>query len=363
MNSNKKYFTCGPTELYPFIKDYISEALDKKIPSLTHRGKEFEDIFKFTVDELKKLMGIPDDFMIFFMSSGTECMERIIENLIAENSFHFVNGSFSERFYKTAGELKKNPLIEKVEYGKGFDFDNVTIPEKTELICITQNETSSGVAIPMKKISELKDKYPDKLIAIDVVTSAPYQKIDFSKVDAAFFSVQKGFGMPAGLGVTIVRNSCLDKTIYLKEQNYNIGSYNNYLDAAINYKKNQTTVTPNTLGIYLLGKVAYELNKIGIDKIRFETEEKARMLYDYFFTRKDMNIFVENPFDRSKTIIIIDCFDKQPEVKNYLKENGYIVSSGYGKYASNQIRIANFPMHTIEDVTRMIELLDVKEFN
>lgn len=363
MSSDKKYFTCGPTELYPSVKKYLTEALDKKIFSLTHRGKEFEEIFKFTVAELKKLMGIPEDFMIFFMSSGTECMERIVENLVGENSFHFINGSFSERFYKIAVELKKNPLIEKVDFGKGFDFDNATIPDKTELICITQNETSSGVAVPMKKISALKDKYPDKLLAIDVVTSAPYQKIDFSKVDAAFFSVQKGFGMPAGLGVTIIRNSCLDKTIYLKEQNYNIGSYNNYLDAANNYKKNQTTVTPNTLGIYLLGKVAYDLNKTGIDKIRFETEEKAKLLYEYFFTRKDMNIFVENPFDRSKTIIVIDCYSKQAEIKNYLKEKGYIVSSGYGKFSTNQIRIANFPMHTIEDVTKMIELLDVKEFS
>lgn len=362
MSKEKKYFTCGPTELYPDVKNYLAEALDKKVPSLSHRGKEFEEIFKYTVDELKKLMGIPDDFMIFFMSSGTECMERIIENLVAENSFHFVNGSFSERFYKTAIELKKNPLSEKVEYGKGFDFDKISIPDKTELICVTQNETSSGVAMPIKKIAELKDKYPSKLIAIDVVTSAPYQKIDFNKVDIAFFSVQKGFGMPAGLGVTIVRSSCLEKTIFLKEQNYNIGSFNNYLDAASNYNKNQTTVTPNTLGIYLLGRIANYLNNIGIEKIRFETEEKSRLLYDYFYTRKDMKIFVENPFDRSKTIIVIDCFDKQPEVKNYLKEKGFIVSSGYGKFASNQIRIANFPMHTIEDVTKIIEILDVKEF-
>lgn len=359
---HKKYFTCGPTELYPVVREYMLEAIDKKLPSISHRSKDFEIIVKYTVDELKKLMGIPDDFMIFFSSAGTECMERILENLVEDCSFHFVNGSFSERFYKTAKELKKNPLIHQVDYGKGFNFDEVNIPEKTELICITQNETSTGVAVPMKKISELKDKYPDKLIAIDVVTSAPYQKIDFEKVDIAFFSVQKGFGLPAGLGVTILRESCINKTILMNELNYNIGSYNNFIDATCNYKKNQTTVTPNMLGIYMLGKIANYLNTIGIDKIRFETEEKARMFYDYFFTRKDMKLFVEDPFDRSKTIIVVDCFDKQGSVKRYLADKGFLVSSGYGKYSGNQIRIANFPMHTIDDVTRMIEVLDVKEF-
>lgn len=360
--TDKKYFTCGPTELYPVVREFMLDAIDKKILSISHRSKDFELIFKYTVDELKKLMGIPDDFMIFFSSAGTECMERIIENLVEDCSFHFVNGSFSERFYRTARELKKNPLLHQVEFGKGFDFDSIEIPEKVDLICITQNETSSGVAVPMKKISGLKDKYPDKLIAIDIVTSAPYQKIDFSKVDIAFFSVQKGFGLPAGLGVTIIRESCISKTISLKELNYNIGAYNNFIDAASYYKKNQTTVTPNMLGIFLIGKVANYLNTIGIEKIRFETEEKARIFYDYFFTRKDLKLFVEDPFDRSKTIIVVDCFDKQAAVKKYLSENGFIVSSGYGKYAVNQIRIANFPMHTIEDVTRMIEVLDVKEF-
>lgn len=361
-SKDKKYFTCGPTELYPVVKDFMLEAIDKKLPSISHRSKDFEIIFRYTVDELRKLLGIPDDFMIFFSSAGTECMERIIENLVEDCSFHFVNGSFSERFYRTATELKKNPVLHKVEFGEGFNFDQIEIPERVELICITQNETSSGVAVPMKKISELKAKHPGKLIAIDVVTSAPYQKIDFSKVDIAFFSVQKGFGLPPGLGVTIIRESCIEKAISLKELNYNIGTYNNFIDAASYFKKNQTTVTPNTLGIYLLGKVANHLNTIGIDKVRFETEEKARMLYDYFYTRKDMQLFVKNPFDRSKTIIVIDCFDKQSSVKKYLADNGFIVSSGYGKFVSNQIRIANFPMHSIEDVSNIIELVDVKEF-
>ncbi len=362
-SDNKKYFTCGPTELFPNVRESIVEAIDKKIPSISHRGKEFETIFKFSVDELKKLMSIPDEFMIFFNSSGTECMERILENIVGDNSFHFVNGSFSERFYKTAKELKKNPEIWKVEFGKGFDFDDVVIPDNIELICITQNETSSGVAVPMEEISKLKDRYPHKLIAIDVVTSAPYQKIDFGKIDIAFFSVQKGFGMPPGLGVTIIRNSCIEKTISLKELNFNIGSYNNFIDAASYYKKNQTTVTPNTLGIYLIGKIANYLNTIGIDKVRDETELKAKILYDYFSTRSDVKLFIKNPLDRSKTIIVVDCYDKQPYIKKYLSDSGFIVSSGYGNFKDTQIRIANFPMHTNEDVKRMVDVLKGKTFS
>jgi phosphoserine aminotransferase len=362
-SKNKKYFTCGPTELYPIIREQTLIALDKKIPSISHREKDFEIIFKFTVDELKKLMGIPEDFMIFFTGSGTECMERIVENLVEDCSFHFVNGSFSERFYKTAVQLKKNPMLHQAEFGKGFDLDKIEIPENIELISITQNETSSGVAVPMKKIIELKNKYPKKIIAIDVVSSAPYTKIDFNKVDVAFFSVQKGFGMPPGLGVIIIRSSCISKTISLLELNCNIGTFNNFIDAAGYYDIQQTTVTPNTLAIYLLGKVANYLNTIGIDKIRFETDEKARILYDYFYTRKDMKLFVENPFDRSKTVIVIDCYKNQPAVKRYLADNGFIVSSGHGKPGKSQIRIANFPVHSVEDVTKIIELIDVKEFS
>ncbi|MEO6694553.1 MAG: aminotransferase class V-fold PLP-dependent enzyme, partial [Ignavibacteria bacterium] len=264
----------------------------------------------------------------------------------------------AERFYKTAIELNKKAEKIEVQYGQSFDFENIKITNSPELICITQNETSTGVAIDPDKIYKLKQKYIDSLIAVDIVTSAPYVNLDFNKIDCAFFSVQKGFGLPAGLGVLIVNEKCMDKAKLMKSKNLSIGSYHNFISLHENAVKYQTTETPNVLGIYLLGKVSEYLNKYGINNVRKDTEEKAKLLYDFFDDHKKFKPFVKYKSDRSKTIVNIDVGDKQIEVKTKLAERGILVGSGYGKLKDSQIRIANFPMHKIHDVKKIIEICE-----
>jgi phosphoserine aminotransferase len=355
--TNKTYFTPGPTELYPEVKNFISQALLENVCSINHRSKEFMEIYKSTTDSLKLLLSIPDNYNIFFLSSATECMDRMIQNTVEQRSFHFVNGAFAERFYKTAVELNKKAEKCEVPLGESFNFDKINIDNNPELICITQNETSTGVAINPENIYDLKKSFPDSLIAVDIVTSAPYINLDYNKIDCAFFSVQKGFGLPAGLGVLILNDKCLDKARYLKSQNVSIGCYHNFISLYDNAIKYQTTETPNMLGIYLLGKVCEYLNMFGIKNVRKDTEEKADLLYDFFDNHKFLKPSVKKKSDRSKTIINIEVGEKQSEVNKALSDIGIIVGSGYGKYKETQIRIANFPMHKIEDVKRIISVL------
>ncbi|MFZ1320051.1 MAG: aminotransferase class V-fold PLP-dependent enzyme [Ignavibacteria bacterium] len=354
---NKIYFTPGPTELYPNAKNDLSEALDKKIFSINHRSFEFMEIFKNTVSSLKTLMNIPEDFHIFFLSSATECMDRIIQNCSEKNTYHFVNGAFADRFYKTAIELGRNAVKAEVDYGCSFNFKEIKIDNDPEVICITQNETSTGVAIDVQDIYDLKTKYPDSIIAVDIVTSAPYVNIDFNKIDCAFFSVQKGFGLPAGLGVLILNDRCLQKAEKLKSEEKSIGSYHNFISLFENAVKYQTSETPNVPGIYLLGKVCEQMNAQGISEIRKGTEDKANLLYDFFDSHRSFTPFVKDPSDRSKTIIVIEAGNRQEEVKKLLSDNGIIVGSGYGKFKTEQIRIANFPMHKKDDVLKIINTL------
>ncbi len=356
----KIFFTPGPTELYPEVKDYLQQAITGDVCSINHRSKEFMEIYKATTDSLKKLLNIPDNYYIFFLSSATECMDRIIQNTVEESSFHFVNGAFAERFYRTGIELNKKSEKTEVPYGESFNFGKVKISNNPELICITQNETSTGVAISPEKIYQLKDENPDSLIAVDIVTSAPYVMIDYTKIDCAFFSVQKGFGLPAGLGVLLVNERCIDKAVSLKNKNVSIGSYHNFLSLRENAIKFQTTETPNVLGIYLLGKVCESLNKYGINNIRNETEEKANLLYNFFDEHEMFKPYVRKKSDRSQTIINIDAGDMQNQIKKKLSEIGILVGSGYGKLKDEQIRIANFPMHKIEDVKKIISVFILK---
>ena len=354
----KIFFTPGPTQLYGSIPKYINEAMKNDICSISHRGEKFEEIFQSTVSNLKVLLNVPNDFHVLFLGSATEAMERIIENCVGKNSFHLVNGAFSKRFFETALELKKSPQRIEAANGQGFDFGKVQVTENAELICFTQNETSTGVEIDMGNVYQIKRKNPEKLVAVDIVSSVPYVDVDYSLIDCAFFSVQKGFGLPAGLGVVIVNENIIEKSKFLHNNNYNIGSYHSFLSLLKYSGKSQTPETPNVLDIYLLGKICSELSKSGMDKIRRETEKKAEIMYDFFEKHSKYKPFVKNKDFQSKTVIAIDTLDDTQRIIQKLEQNGFIVGSGYKEFKDKQIRIANFPMHKEKDVRKMLSYIE-----
>lgn len=356
----KIFFTPGPSQLYPTVAKHIINALAENIPSISHRGDKFHEIFQNTQNILRKLLKIPQGYKIFFLSSGTEAMERIIENTVGKFSLHFVNGAFSERFYQTAVELGKKPLKIETRLGNGFNFQTINIPAKTEVICFTHNETSSGVALPLPEIYFLKKKYPDKLVAVDTVSSAPYADVDYKFIDVCFFSVQKGFGLPAGLGVVIVSPAALEKYKFLKHKKASLGSYHSF-DSLLKYlEKQETPETPNVLAIYLLGKVCEDLVSSARHRLaetRRETEEKAKMIYDFFERKNGFRIFVKDKLFRSNTVIVIEVIEGSKPVIEKLKKKGFFVGNGYGEFKDKHLRIANFPAHSVADFRRLLRFL------
>lgn len=353
---SKIFFTVGPTQLYPEIQEFYREAFEKNIPSISHRSQDFSEVLKTTVNELQKLLNVPDNFYFLFLSSGTECMERTIESLVAVKSTHFVNGYFAKRFKDIAIQLQRKVQTFTVPYGKSFLFSDYAIDSDSEMICLTLNETSTGVAINPDEIVNLKKNNPDKIIAVDAVTAFPYTRLNFNYVDVAFFSVQKGFGMPAGLGVLMVNKNCLMKAHSVIRENVCSGSFNNFIHLAEKAEKYQTSVTPNALAIYVLGRVANMLNNLDPDYITSTTEKKAKLIYDYFEKREDIHPFVEDPNSRSKTTIVLQVSGDTAHIFKKLEYNDIIISKGYADFRNQHIRIGNFPMHKIPDVLNLLYL-------
>lgn len=352
------YFTPGPAELYPTFYQHLQTALDEQIGSISHRSQKFRDIYKFTDGQLRTLLNIPDSHGIFFTGSASEVWERLLFNCVEHESFHLVNGSFSRKFYDYANSLHKFAHILEKPFGEGFDYTEIDVPEYAEMICVTHNETSSGVQLRPADIHKLKRKYPKKLVVVDMVSSAPYPDLDFSLVDSAFFSVQKAFGMPAGLGVWIASQGCLEKAERLKKyENLTIGAHHTLPTLWENYKKFETPATPNVLFICILGKIAEDFNKIGIDTVRKQTEEKARMLYKFLDGSDAYEPFVKQERHRSQTVVVTSTNKPSAEVIAAAKSEGMVIGSGYGKFKESQIRIANFPATSAEQIDALITQL------
>jgi phosphoserine aminotransferase len=348
-------FTPGPSQLYFTVEDHMRKAFREGIPSLSHRTKQFEQIYQQTVDGLKELLGIPDQFHIVFTASATEIWERILQNCVEHNSHHLVNGAFSKRFYETALQLNKKATQTSVNEGLGFD-SSVTIPQ-TELIALTQNETSTGASLPMEYIHQFRHKHPSSLIAVDAVSSLPYPEFDYSTIDTVFFSVQKGFGLPAGLGVWMVNERCIERASELLSKGLSIGSYHSLLSLVSHAKKHQTPETPNVLGIYLLANVIQDFLRRGISSIRKETEYKSAILYQALEQHPHLKPFVREKEFQSRTVIVADCGNHAESLSRFLITKGLYPGEGYGANKKRHLRFANFPAHSKELYEKLVDSL------
>lgn len=353
-----KYFSVGPSELYPTCIAHYQKAFELQIGSISHRSEPFRAIYKHTDTQLRTLLNIPPSHKLFFTNSASEIWERSILNLVKNSSFHFIQGAFSKKYYEYALALGKKPEAFEVPHGQGFEVINeVSMPNDAELICTTQNETSSGIRIQEQDLKNLKLLYPDKLICTDIVSAVPYSTIDFQYMDMAFFSVQKGMGMPPGLGVWIANDACIERMKELKSVGLNVGAHFTLESFEKNYAYFETPSTPNTIAIYVLGKIAEDMNSYGIQKIRTETETKFEMLYEFISASEGLHFDTNIKEHLSRTVCVANSTMPAKQLNEQLKSYGMQIASGYGNFKNEQIRIANFPSSTIHEMDVLIKVL------
>ncbi len=339
----KIYFTPGPSELFFTVEEHIKSGLKNHIYSISHRSNEFKIIYESCVLNLKELINIPDGYHVSFLSSANEIWERLIQNLVLEDSGHFINGSFSQKFYEFSllnNINAKSYLFDKEEYST----DNLS--DTHELLSLTLNETSTGIMCNKKKISDIRSKAIKSIISLDCVSGLPSIPFNIIDVDTFYFSVQKCFGLPSGLGVWVYNDKCLDKHYKIKEKKIT-GTYHSLDRLHKMSLKNQTPETPNVLAIYVLSKVLEDMNNIGLETIIRDTNYKSSLIYNTIDRHQDLDTFIKNKTLQSKTIAIATTKKESSHYIEKLEEKGLIIGKGYGS-ATNQIRIANFPTHSKE---------------
>lgn len=335
-------FYPGPSKVYPEVPAYVKEAYDQGLLSANHRSLDFVALSSRTIMLLKDKLHIPQDYTVFFTSSATECWEIISQSLVQKESFHIYNGAFGEKWFQYAQKLQPAANDFSFELNDTTETDKILVPEEAELIALTHNETSNGTALGMQQISAFKKQYPDKLIAVDATSSMAGVTLDFQLADVWYASVQKCFGLPAGMALLVCSPQAMEKAAQIDERKH----YNSLLFMKEMMEKWQTTYTPNVLNIYLLNRVM---------EVRPEIEATEKILfqrYQYWIeliqSLDYINLLVDNEAVRSKTVIPLvaekDVIDK---LRAESKKSGIVLGNGYGIWKVKSLRIANFP--AIED--------------
>ncbi len=344
-------FYPGPSRVYDEIPMYVKEAHQSGILSMNHRSRSFEELSEKTVYLLKEKLDIPENYTIFFTTSATECWEIIAQSLITRGSIHLHNGAFGEKWYDYTRRL--HPGAVSVPFDRNAAIDPEALIFKAgEVICLTQNETSNGTQVSNSIIAAVKKNNPGHLLAIDATSSMAGVRLNFGAADVWFASVQKCFGLPAGLAVMIVSPNGMERIRLVNESLH----YNSLTLLSEMMTRWQTPCTPNVLGIYLLMRT---LRKRGsIAEIQKRTKERFDAWQSFFKDSKKLQPLIRNATVRSRTIIAVHAGTGQIEkIKKRASKNGFLLGEGYGALKKDTFRIANFPALRKKEIAGLMKFL------
>jgi phosphoserine aminotransferase len=344
-------FYPGPSRVYDKIPVYVQEAHRKGILSLNHRSPGFMDLAAKTVALLKEKLDIPTNYAVLFASSATECWEIIAQSLITQKSIHLFNGAFGEKWFDYTHRLHGAAVSVPFDLQMPLDPTKM-IFDSGEILCVTQNETSNGTQVSNPILSILRKQNPNHLLAVDATSSMAGIQLDFSAADVWFASVQKCFGLPAGLAVIVISPNATEAIQRIGENlHYNSLGFMQDMMA-----KWQTPCTPNVLGIYLLMRTLEARQSIEV--IDQKTKERAERWHALLEKSSALSSLVVNPQVQSHTVIAVKADPRRIEkIKTEATTKGFLLGEGYGALKKDTFRIANFPALQQKEIVALMRFL------
>ncbi|MEL7148430.1 MAG: aminotransferase class V-fold PLP-dependent enzyme [Bacteroidota bacterium] len=338
-------FYPGPSRVYSNIPEYLYEAYMDGVLSFNHRSDEFSAIMSDVIGLLHEKLLVPKDYKVVFLSSATECWEVIAQSLTEKKSFHFYNGAFGEKWMRYAKKLRPKVSGKEFDREKELPSDH-KIDTDVEVICITSSETSNGTMVRDSLIAQVKANNPKCLVAVDATSSMAGVDHDFTCADIWYASVQKCFGLPAGMAVMILSPAAVERSAEIGEDSH----YNSLNFVLGHFDNHQTPFTPNVMDIYLLKRTlehskgaAYVYEKLLKRRKEFEQFIEA---YD------DFRFLIKNDRVRSDTVFAIK--HKEPaKVQKLALGSSIMLGSGYAELKKSTFRVANFPAIKKREVDKL----------
>ncbi len=345
-------FYPGPSKVYPQVGDYLQDAFKEGILSVNHRSAACMALVKSTIELLHQKLNIPTDYHIYFVSSATESWEIIAQSLVSTSSYHFFNGAFGKKWHEYTQKLGVQAYSLPFGLNESPSMPRGIIPKT--VCCFTHNETSNGTTLQNTVLDQYQvlRQHQEVLLAIDATSSMGGVELNWSLTDVWFASVQKCFGLPAGLGIMVCSPQAINRAYEIGERVH----YNSLIAIHENFQKYQTHYTPNVLGIYLLKRVMEQV--ANISEIAAMLKTRATGWYEFIENQTSWKILVENKSLRSDTVITIKG---TPEAINSIKskclQQGITLGNGYGDWKDSTFRIANFPAIEAWEIEKLKEVL------
>jgi alanine-glyoxylate transaminase / serine-glyoxylate transaminase / serine-pyruvate transaminase len=207
-------FVPGPTN----VPDRVLRAMHRAMED--HRSSDFPSLAAPIFEDLKKVFKTTSGQPFLFPASGTGAWEASLSNTLSPGDRVLAArfGMFSHLWIDMAQRLGLDVEVLDAEWGEGAPIEQYQealagdSSHRIKAVLFTHNETATGVTSDVAGIRRaLNETRHPALLMVDGVSSIA--SIDFRMdewgVDLAVTGSQKGFMLPAGLGIVCASQKAL----------------------------------------------------------------------------------------------------------------------------------------------------------
>jgi len=346
-------FGCGPSKVRPEQLAYLAGA-GAALMGTSHRQAPVKDLVGRVRSGFAELFTIPEGYEVVLGNGGsTAFWDAAAFGLILNRSEHLTFGEFGAKF----GSAAKTPWLEAphIINAPGGSRSEVEILDGIDVYAWPQNETSTGVMAPIKRVDA------EALTVIDATSAAGGIDFDASQADVYYFAPQKNFASDGGLWFALFSPAALERVEQIAASGRYIPEFLSLKNAVDNSRLNQTLNTPAISTLLLLENQLDWINgNGGLKWASARTTESSSALYDWAESVAYATPFVTNPEHRSQVVATID-FDESIDaaaIAKTLRANGIVDTEPYRKLGRNQLRVATFTAIEPDDVRALISSIE-----
>ena len=306
---------------------------------------------------LAGLFALPEDFAVVLGNGGTTAFwDAAAFGLIRSRSQHLAFGEFSAKFaavVAAAPWLGSPTVIESAPGGH----PPAAAEAGVDAYALTHNETSTGVAMPVRRIAGAD---PGSLILVDATSAAGGLPVDPADFDVYFFAPQKCFGADGGLWIALMSPAAASRVAEIAATDRYVPGSLSLPIAMENSARDQTYNTPAVATLMLLAdQIDWMLAHGGLAWTTARTADSAARLYTWAEKTPYTSPFVTDPAQRSQVVGTVDFTGVDATaVAAALRANGIVDTESYRKLGRNQLRIGMFPSVDPADVEALTACID-----
>ena len=352
-------FSAGPAVLpEEVLREAAAEMLDYQgtgmsVMEMSHRSKPYQKIIDEAEEDLRALMGIPENYKVLFLQGGASQQFAMVPMNLMRNGVadYIITGQFSKKAWKEAQLFgQANAVASSADKNFTYipDCSDLPISEQSDYVYICENNTIYGT-----KFHTLPNTKGKPLVA-DVSScflSEPVKVTDYGMI---YGGAQKNVG-PAGVVIAIIREDLIREDVLPGTPT--MLKYKTHADAGSMYN------TPPTYGIYICGKVfKWLLRNGGLEAMGDYNVKKAGILYDYLdSSRLFHNQVVKVDRSLMNATFVTGDPDLDARFVTEAAAAGFVNLKGHRSVGGMRASIYNaMPMEGVEKLTRFMEEFEKK---